>query len=836
MASLQPLNHIEILRESISKRVRGKNFPNAPRVQPRSNRVEHSSYLTKQTNSSITSINNIRADLGITPNALLVLEFKVLSVNQREILRRAFGVSIVEETEINDTNASNFRLLVQFPNSEVLKNFEIERQLYSEDSQTRFLLPYAQRRDLFDALETIRDISAEDRKGPRLKFHGIPEDWFLIDIDLWYDGTSNGFYQTEGLLKVALNNLNAQLIQDLFRTPSLLLGKVRVNTFILEKLLQLDIIAQVDLPVKASNEESFDISSEPPSDIQSAHLPLDQEFPLAVVIDSGIFSGHPLLREGIVLEEYDFGTGEETETDLNGHGTGVAGIVVYGDISQCLSTENWVPKVRICSAKVLKNDPIWNTPVFPENYRPEKLLEDAIRYYHEHRGCRIFNLSIGNTDQIYNDGRQFSWAETLDNLSRELDIVIVVSAGNVIDPLIPEGNTRNELKQAARNTILSRNHKLIDPGTASICLVVGSIARREDSRILGAFPRIPITPRQAPSVFTRSGFGVNGTVKPDLVAPGGSFVLQQMGSDTRWVKNDPNIGEPSFRNTIDDGRWFSGFYGTSFSAPHVTHICALIEDSLKKQLGRLPSANLVRAMAVNSASVPNNIDTWMREAVDENDKRAQPRKQEYVLRTMGYGIPSESILWSSDNKVTLFAEEILPLNSFHVFNLRIPPEFLQGKYNKMISISLAYDPPVRLSRKNYTSNKLWFEVYRGLTAMQLEEFRRSRETGDGDELPKLPDECKTNFIPGYQTIQNSTVQLRKWSKGKNGGLDLFKIPDGQEEPFLTILVAGKEQFPDPMGADTQKYSLVVTFYAEDETIELYSKIQTRVRTRIRTRV
>ena len=104
------------------------------------------------------------------------------------------------------------------------------------------------------------------------------------------------------------------------------------------------------------------------------------------------------------------------------------------------------------------------------------------------------------------------------------------------------------------------------------------------------------------------------------------------------------------------------------------------------------------------------------------------------------------------------------------------------------------------------------------------------------DLPPVPETAKTNFIPGYQVLQTSTVQLRTWEKGPRGGADLFKIPDDMEEPNLTILVAGKEQFPHPEGSENQPYALAVTFSFDGEEIDLYNLIRQRVRIRERIRV
>jgi len=47
------------------------------------------------------------------------------------------------------------------------------------------------------------------------------------------------------------------------------------------------------------------------------------------------------------------------------------------------------------------------------------------------RGCRIVNISLGDkTLTPYAGGRASPWSAEVDALARELDIVIIVSAGN----------------------------------------------------------------------------------------------------------------------------------------------------------------------------------------------------------------------------------------------------------------------------------------------------------------------------------------------------------------------------------------------------------------------
>lgn len=840
MMADENLNHVEIVRDPIQHPVRGRQNPGAPHVPHREDPDAHATRLAEQSVGARARTMQCRQSMGVSVDRLMVLEFGFLSVNQRDVLIEAFGVSVVEELQARSDGEgqTKYRLLVQFPDQDSMVAFNNEIEHWRRDNRAQTALTCAKRRDLFSALDSVRQIEPRDREGPRLRAEGTPNTAaFYVDIDLWYDGSDAGYRETDQQIRRVLQGHQCGLTYDLFRTPSLLLGRALITRQCLQDLLSLDLIATVDLPPKPRPEDRFDLWHCPPPAVHVYSLP--EQAPMAAVVDSGVLSGHPLLNNNVVLEEVDFRSGDSTETDLNGHGTAVAGTVVYGDIVSAISEGRWVPRVRICSAKVLRHDPDTNDAVFPDDRRPEALVDEAIRYFHEHRGCRVFNVSIGNRDAVYEGGRQLAWAETLDRLVRELDIVIVISAGNVSEPCIPGGWTRDEMMENARNQLLLPEHRLVDPGTASLCLVVGSIARRDDASVQAhaAMPRLSMGPKDSPSVFTRCGFGVAGAIKPDLVDYGGNYALQQWpGNRPRWHKTDTCLCEPVLRLDADADRFLRGANGTSYAAPHVTHICSLVEHALRSQMGFTPSANLIRAMVVNSATIPSASREWASGAADPNDHRSLVRTSEYVSRMLGYGKASSSICWSTSNRITLYAETELPVGDFHVYTLRIPPEFFRGRFAKRIAISLAYNPPTRLSRYAYIANRLWFEVYRGLTPDQLENFRRRRNRDDEGDLPSAPRESTAAFKPGRDAVQNSTVQLRTWEKGPMGGNDLLRVPDGWADAILTILVAGKERFPHAEQAEPQSYALVVTLACDSDDIDLYNVIRQRVRIRQRVAV
>jgi hypothetical protein len=352
-------------------------------------------------------------------------------------------------------------------------------------------------------------------------------------------------------------------------------------------------VACVDLPPKIHAAYSSILN---PGNFPNPTIVPEPGDPLACVIDSGVVAGHPYLVNW-VIEEIDLDSGEDTPVDRNGHGTAVAGLVVYGDVAACIATGIWHPRVQICSAKILRNDPDPFDPdrpsaVFPPENRIEHVVERAIRAFHEQRHCRVFNLSVGDDSNVYAGQRQFPLAEKLDELARELDIVIVVAAGNRPKPPIPDNcNTRQQLQEAVRNGTLSPEQRVCSPATAALAVTVGSIARSDSlqmhqNREGAAVPdAVPASPHDAPSPFTRTGPGYNvklnrALIKPEFVGYGGNYAIQTLGAEPQWRTEHLLLGEPTLQ-LERNGRFLGSKTGTSFACPQITHISALSEKSLE---------------------------------------------------------------------------------------------------------------------------------------------------------------------------------------------------------------------------------------------------------------
>lgn len=810
--------HLEIVKEPDWEPQRRSRTPHITPPPTPNNRHDHAEKISSEIAEAIEEVVYTRTIQGIDPSRLLVLKFDSINVDLHNAIEERFGAYVVDErVEIGNADETHYHFLVQFPDDTTVQRFHQEVGLYGSEDSRRVLLTSRMRENFFDGLQTVGLLTPEDRMGNRLQCEGFPDtNTLYLDVDLWHPGDLSE-------LTIILDELRSMCahyggsISDTVHTSSLLLVRVHGSRQLAEALLQLDFVARVDLPPVADQAYTTVFSNINCPD--ATYIPTDDD-PLVCVIDTGVVAGHPLLANW-VIEERDFESGENTPVDINGHGTAVAGLVVYGDIHKCINNEEWLPKVRICSAKVLRHDATSGKAVFPDRSRIEKQTEDAIRYFAQERGCRIFNISLGLVDQIYAGGRQFPWAEKLDELARDLDVVIVVASGNRRDLPIPDQATTREIfREAIRDELLSERQRINSPASACIALTVGAIARTDATYGPGEDTdysyALAGSVTGAPSPFTRTGPGyafnqTKAAVKPELVHYGGNLALRSTaGGPPHWVNDVLQLGEPTIQKEAN-GRIVGAQCGTSLSAPHVAHVAALAEKYLALSLGSAPSANLIRALVGSFTICPPCGKEWL---LDEAT----------AMRLVGYGYCTmEDSGWSADKSVRLVAMDEVEENRLQVYRVRIPNSFLQTSGRRGISVSLAYDPPVRSSRKEYVARTMWVEMLKGLTNEEVAQYR-AKYNGE-DSPPQIPSSNRIDTRPTKTELQWSTLQVmrKEWSRNIQ-----LPIADGDGEPAIHIMVGCQKRFAT--GIDPhQKYGVVVHLWHEGEQVNLYQDIQTRIR-------
>jgi hypothetical protein len=217
--------------------------------------------------------------------------------------------------------------------------------------------------------------------------------------------------------------------------------------------------------------------------------------------------------------------------DVWGHGTKVAGIAAFGDIRECVDRKAFESPVRIISVKVVNDEGRFDdAATIPDQ------MEKAIRVLQE-RGCRIVNVALGDAHRIpYDGGRVSPWAATLDTMARELDIVIIVSAGNSgSGTRAPWGEEAEQITRDYPDYLVSSENRIVEPATAAIAVTVGSLAHANGLPTdgSGGAELRAIASLNLPTPITRSGPGVNDSIKPDLVDFGGTVLFLRHDAKNR---------------------------------------------------------------------------------------------------------------------------------------------------------------------------------------------------------------------------------------------------------------------------------------------------------------
>jgi subtilisin family serine protease len=247
----------------------------------------------------------------------------------------------------------------------------------------------------------------------------------------------------------------------------LLLIRATVPAAAVAELAEIDEIALIDgLPsLSPSRARPRQASVDQLPDVPQA----SSTAPLVGLIDSGVRSAHPMLAPGILDAVTLSGEFEDGE-DENGHGTRIAGLLLHGQLEDALEI-GLLPRpfCQLLSVRVLGAN-----NQFPLASVWEAEVEKAIRHCAA-QGARVINLSIGDEDTAYEGARSTPLAAILDELTRELGLILVVPTGNValaayLDASDPDADAYVEALLASAETTM------LDPAPAVTALTVGALA------------------------------------------------------------------------------------------------------------------------------------------------------------------------------------------------------------------------------------------------------------------------------------------------------------------------------------------------------------------------
>ncbi len=651
-------------------------------------------------------------------------------------------------------------------------------------------------------IERIADVGPEDRMGIAARAAGFcsqedfnPESDYVFDITLWDLGDRARVNAVVSFVEKTVTDGGGE-VSDRYLNRSLFLLRVAASGAVFRQLLDVPEIAEVELP------PMLDVEADQLLDLGLPDVNLDivnaGGLPLIGVLDSGI-SDHPLLQPLTVAAK---GFPEALNTaDIKGHGTAVAGVAVYGDIRSCLESGAFSPGARVVSAKVVNDQ-----GQFPDNRLVVNQMRDCIETLNRDYGVRIFNISLADHTRVYNGAKPSAWAAVLDELVRELDIVIILAAGNRRPPCPDEEPERAITDYPGY--LFDDENRLFEPATSALSVTVGAIAQG-GGLPGGAFDAVnirPITEANCPAPFSRTGFEVQGAIKPEFCDYGGTHVFDGMVRSTKGGEEFASAGVILTNHSYLE-RLFTSKSATSFAAPRVAFKAAQI-------LREFPDAsgNLLRALMANAAEVPS-------ESVD----LLGTIENEACQKAVGYGlIDIERAIASDNSRVVLWAEELLGIDHFAVFELPIPADFQNEPGVRWIKTTLAFDPPVRHTRVDYLGITMSYRLIRGWSDDQVFDHFRRRDVAAEGQHPKLPGSNDCDFFPKKSCRDAGTLQSGVFTMRRN-------VPAYGDTYFLVVRAEGGWA---ANLVNDQSFAVVVEI-GHQAQIPLYAQIRQRVTARIR---
>lgn len=339
------------------------------------------------------------------------------------------------------------------------------------------------------------------------------------------------------------------------------------------------------------------------------------------------------------------------------HGTFVASRCIFGDDIEYQISQNLLkPYCYVIDVPVFGLDPQGNI-LGLDDFELAKAITEVVESLYEE--VKVFNLSLGNPKSL-RDNERSHLGKTLDFLSKEYDVLFVISSGNIGSSLgsYPEEHFANP------------NARIGSPAESLLGLTVGSIAKFEFEGVL--------TKKNYISPFSRIGPGTDGGLKPELVSHGGNLMSPY---DTNPFSRIATCG------LYDDGISLSYDNGTSFSSPIISRYAQILFD-------HYPFAKtiLIKALLIHFAEKRNIYDDI-----------------DFDFKFTGFGEPSIKNALYANTSATYLYQGNLDMDNYDYAKFNIPCQFLVANCESKLKlkITVVYNPEVDLNNvSEYSKSRL----------------------------------------------------------------------------------------------------------------------------------
>ncbi len=451
------------------------------------------------------------------------------------------------------------------------------------------------------------------------------------------------------------------------------------------------------------------------------------------LLDTGVNHGHPLLSDLVLPENLDTvipqsGNGD-THNSFSGHGTPMAGLILYGDLTEWLESENRIQIYHhLESVKLISQDHAHD----PENYGyvTQEAIDRAVTIHADHK--RIVCLAV-TSDTVLHKGRPTSWSSAVDQYvfgSTERPnehMLIMVSAGNMTQ------------EQILGYPLSNLGSSILEPAQAFNAITIGSYTQKDgiDAEQHPGANALARRGAMAPSNTTSVEWDKTWCRKPDIVMEGGNYAEQQgnlLWPDSLFLLSTSKGGILN--------RWLTTFGDTSGATALASRLAAQLYY-------RYPNLwpETIRALIIHSAE-------WTQEMLglgNSNIGQLEQVRRISLLQQVGYGVPNlQQARSSAENSLTLIAESALKpfkwedsrikTDEFHLYRLPWPHDVLAGlgAVDVRLKVTLSYfiepNPGNKEYAKsnNYASHGLRFKMIASTEGIEAFKARVSKAMRDDD--------------------------------------------------------------------------------------------------------
>ena len=545
------------------------------------------------------------------------------------------------------------------------------------------------------------------------------------------------------------------------------------------------------------------------------------EVPHVCIFDTGVNHGHPLIAT--VLSTADLHTLEPGwgTDDGNGHGTAMAGLVVAGNLTEALASNDPVQvQHRLESVKLLPEDGANGSDARHHGYLTTEAVARPEITAPQRR--RVFSMAVTARDNR-DRGRPSAWSAAIDRLAAntegygETPRLFVVSAGNVNDP--------NAWTESPESNGTDGIH---DPGQSWNALTVGAMTNLVQITEPDAGTYQPVAPAGGLSPFSTTSltWQPQWPLKPDVVFEGGNAATDARGAV--WM---PSLSLLT-ANSKPDERLFTTANATSAASALAARMAAQL-------MAEYPNLwpETIRALIVHSAEWTDA----MRQAFLPG--AGQPMKADIarLVRHCGFGVPAlERALWSVENSLTMICEGRLhpfgregrkdpTLRDMHLHRLPWPLQELEslGETQVEMRVTLSYfiepNPSERgfSARYRYESHGLRYDVKR--RAESEADFRARINAAARDEEERTRAGADDpGWMVGKQNRHKGSLHSDIW---RGSAADLASRSVIGVYPALGWWKTRPrlERYDG-----TARYALVVSIRAPEVDVDLYSAIANQI--------